>query len=234
MVISARLFIQALRVALVAATALCPLQARALNPLALISETYTHWKDRLFGADHAKPALVDAPALGPITIEVEHPLRFSIDLSAPERDFAKGKSRYRVLELAQPLEHAAVRVQVIAQHKRHGHGNVVFNPLLYVLGDGDNARDPVVVKPLHLDIRPFRRTRLLGCVTLENVQRFAVATAADSIGKSYETDVRDAVKAPTPGGFYYTTDAVKVSLPYADSGVLIIEITKENKAGEGC
>ncbi len=232
--ISTRLFIQASRLALVTAMALCPLQARAVNPLSLISETYSHWKDRLFGANHVKPALIDAPALGPITMQPGHPQRFTIDSKAPERDFAKGKSHYRVVELAQPLDHVAVRVQVIAQHKQKGRGNAVFKPLLYVLGDGDNARDPVDVKPLHLDIRPFRRTRLLGCVTLENVQRIAVATAADAVGKSYETDVRDAVKAPTPGGFYYTTDAVKVALPYAATGLLIIEITQEDKAGQGC
>lgn len=217
-----------------AAVASCPLHARAANPLSLISETYSHWKDRLFGADHAKPALIDAPALGPITMQPGHPQRFAIDAQAPERDFARGRSHYRVIELAEPIEHAALRVQVIPQRKHEGRGRDVFKPLLYGLGDGDNVRDPVEVKPLHLDIRPFRHTRLLGCVPMENVQRIAVATAVDTVGKSYETEVRDAVKAPTPGGFYYTTDAVKVSLPYAATGVLILEITKEDQAGKGC
>ena len=229
-----RFFNRVSRIALVVAIAACPLHAHAANPLSLIGETYLHWKDRLFGADHAKPAQVDAPALGPIMMQPGHPQRFVIDATAPEREFSKGKSHYRIIELAQPLEHAAVRVQVVAQRKQKGRGHEVFKPLLYGLGDGDNVRDPVEVKPLHLDIRPFRRTRLLGCVPMENLQRFAVATAADSVGKSYETDVRDAVKAPTPGGFYYTTDAVKVALPYAAGGVLIIQITQEDKAGKGC
>ena len=222
------------RFAIVFAITACPLHALAANPLTLISETYSHWKDRLFGAGHATPTEIDAPAHGPITMQPGHPQRLAIDANAPERDFAKGKSHYRVIELTQPLEHVAVRVQIVAQHKHEGRGHEVFKPLLYGLGDGDNARDPVEVKPLHVDIRPFRRTRLLGCVTLENVQRIAVATAADAVGKSYESDVRDAVKAPTPGGFYYTTDAVKVMLPYAATGVLILQITKEDAAGKGC
>jgi hypothetical protein len=221
-------------VAVLGAIATCSLHAFTANPLALLGETYSHWKDRLFGSDHVAPALIDAPAQGPIAMQPGHPQRFAIDAKAPARDFAKGKSYYRVIELAQPLEHAAIRVQVIAQRKHEGRGHEVFKPLLYGLGDGDNARDPIEVKPLHVDIRPFRRTRLLGCVPMENVQRIAVATAADAIGKSYESDVRDAVKAPTPSGFYYTTDAVKVKLPYAATAVLILEITKENAAGKGC
>ncbi|MFI4970388.1 MAG: hypothetical protein ACHP7D_09290 [Lysobacterales bacterium] len=215
------------------AIALCALPAKA-NPLTLIGETYSHWKDRLFGAGHAQPAVIDAPASGPVAMQPGHPQRVAIDAGAPMRDFAKGRSHYRLIELAQPLEHAAVRVQVVTRHRDEGRGREAFKPLLYVLGDGDNARDPVEVSPLHIDIRPFRRTRLLGCVTLDNVQRFAIATAADAIGKSYASDVRDAVKAPTPGGFYYTTDAVKVRLPYAATGILILEITREDAAGKGC
>jgi hypothetical protein len=46
--------------------------------------------------------------------------------------------------------------------------------------------------------------------------------------------VRDAVKAPTQGGFYYTTDAVKTKLPFAATGDLVLEVTREAKAGEGC
>lgn len=204
------------------------------NPLSLIGETFSTWKERLFGAHHATPATVDAPAEGKIELPPQQPMRFRVGAKAPERDFPKGKSRYRVFELPQEFEHAALRIQVVARHNEKGRGNAVFKPLLYVFGDGDEVRDTVEVKPLHLDIRPFRRTRLLGCVTLDKVQRFAVATAAAAVGKSYESEVRDAVKAPTQNGFYYATDAVKIKLPYADSGEMIIEITREPGNGEGC
>lgn len=224
---------RALSIALCITLALASGFAHA-NPLSLIGETYSHWKERLFGASHASPPVVDAPASGPIRMQPGHPLRIAIDRKSPEREFSKGASHFRRIELAEPIEHAAVRVQVVAQRKHEGRGHDVFKPLLYGLGDGDNARDPVEVKPLHLDIRPFRRTRLLGCVPMENVQRLAIATAAAAVGKSYESDVRDAVKAPTPGGFYYTTDAVKVALPYAATGVVILEITEEAEAGKGC
>lgn len=223
-----------LRVALAFALATCSLQAVAANPLNLIGETFSDWKTRLFGKGDQVAAVIDAPAQGPIQMKPDHPQRLRIDASVPEREFAKGKSTYRLIELPEALPHASVRIQVVAQNNPDGRGNVVYKPLLYVLDDGDVARDPVEAKPLHIDIRPFRRTRLLGCVTLDNVQRFAVATARDMIGKSYESEVRDAVKAPTKGGFHYSTDAVKVRLPYADSGVLILRVTEQKESGKGC
>ena len=64
--------------------------------------------------------------------------------------------------------------------------------------------------------------------------RFAVATEPGVVGKSYESEVRDAIKAPTQGGFYYATDAVKVKLPYADTGELTLEVTRESAPGKGC
>ena len=222
------------RSAIVVAMALVSLQVVAANPLTVVGETWSHWKDRLFGSGHPTPATIDAPATGPISMLPGHPQRLHVDSAAPERDFSKGSSHYRLIELPDELEHAAVRIQVIAQKKAHGRGHVVFKPLLYVLGSDDKPRDPVVAQPLHLDIRPFRRTRLLGCVTLDKVQRFAVATSADAVGKSYESEVRDAIKAPSQYGFQYSTDAVKVNLPYAASGVLVIEVTGEKSAGKGC
>ena len=69
---------------------------------------------------------------------------------------------------------------------------------------------------------------------VEQAHRFAVGTASDVVGKSYESEVREAVKAPTQGGFYYATDAVKVKLPWAATGELLLEVTREAEAGKGC
>lgn len=208
--------------------------APAANPLQLISETYTQWKERLFGAGHSAPAVVDAASSGPIALQPGHPQKLLIDADSPQREFEKGKSRYRVIELPNELEHAAVRLQVITERNHAGHGNTVFKPLLYVLGDGDSAGSAVEAKPLYLDIRPFRRTRLLSCMKLDKVRRFAIATAADAVGKFYESGVRDAVSAPTQRGFYYTTDAVKVKLPYVATGTLIIDVIPEDMGNKGC
>jgi len=216
--------------AALAALATCSIAA-ASNPLTAISETFSDWKDRLFGKP--KPIL-EAPAEGAITLKPDHSTRFRIDKAAPEREFPKGTSRYRVVDLPEELEHAAVRIQVTALPREHAFGHEVFKPFLYTLNADDSVRDAVEVKPLHLDIRPFRRTRLLGCATLDKVGRFAVATAPEVVGKSYESEVRNAIKAPTQGGFYYATDAVKVKLPYAETGELTLEVTKEPAAGKGC
>ncbi|HEY6893301.1 MAG TPA: hypothetical protein VI258_03980 [Rhodanobacteraceae bacterium] len=205
--------------------------AAAANPLTMIGETFSDWKDRLFGKP--KP-LIEAPAEGAIALKPEQPTRFRIEKTAPERAFPKGTSRYRVVDLPEELEHAAVRVQVTALPREHAFGHEVFKPFLYTLNADDTVRDTIEVKPLHLDIRPFRRTRLLGCATLDKLGRFAVATEPEVVGKSYESEVRDAIKAPTQGGFYYATDAVKVKLPYAETGELTLEVTRESAAGKGC
>ncbi|HEX7769024.1 MAG TPA: hypothetical protein VF422_03245 [Dokdonella sp.] len=207
--------------------------ATAANPLRAVGETFSQWKERLFGEGRERPHVVDAPATGTVMLPPGQPLRLTIGDSAPEREFPGGRSRYRVIELPAEQEQAAVRVQVIAVDNPAGRGNVVFKPWLYVLGDDDEIVSRVEVKPMHVDIRPFRPTRLLGCETLKNVRRFAVATTPEAVGKSYESKSRNAVKAPTRGGFYYATDAVKLKLPYAATGELVIDVPADGKA-EGC
>jgi hypothetical protein len=205
--------------------------ASAANPLSILGETFSDWKERLFGKPHRA---VDAPTEGPIELVPGKAVRIRIGKKAPERAFPKGRSRYRIVELPEGLDHAALRVQVAALPRENAFGHEVFKPLLYLLDVNESIVGTIEVKPLHLDIRPFRRTRLLGCVTLDAAHRFAVATDPAIVGKSYESEVRDAIKAPTQGGFYYATDAVKVKLPYAASGEIVLEATKESAPGKGC
>ena len=222
------------RILLGLACVLAAQPACAINPLRAIGETFSDWKTRLFGSEPDTPQVIDAADREPIALHPGQLVRFGVGNDSPEREFAKGTSHYRIVELPQELAHAALRVQVVAQGKEKGRGSTVFKPLFYVLDDDDTARAPVEVKPLHVDIRPFRRTRLLGCVTLDKVRRFAVATTPEVVGKAYQSEVREAVKAPTKGGFYYSTDAVKLRMPYAATGMLILEITAEKAANTGC
>ena len=205
--------------------------AYAANPLTAIGETFSDWKDRLFGKPNRT---IDAPADGTVSLAPKQPTRVKINEATPERDFPKGKSRFRVIDLPAGVEHAAVRVQITAMPRDGAFGHEVFKPYLYTLNADDTVRDTIEVKPLHLDIRPFRSTRLLGCTTLENVERFAIATQPEVVGKSYESEVRDSIKAPTQGGYYYATDAVKVKLPFAATGEVVLEVTQEPAAGKGC
>ncbi|HVT33492.1 MAG TPA: hypothetical protein VHE32_12640 [Rhodanobacteraceae bacterium] len=218
------------RIALAAAV-LVSASASVANPLSLIGETFSDWKERLFGKPHRT---VDAPADGAVELAPGTAMRIRIGKDAPERDFPKGRSRYRIVELPQGFDHAALRVQIVARPRESAFGHEVFKPLLYLLDANQSVVGTIEVKPLHLDIRPFRRTRLLGCVTLDAANRFAIATDPSFVGKSYESEVRDAIKAPTQGGFYYATDAVKVKLPYAASGEIVLDVTKESAPGKGC
>jgi len=205
----------------------------AAGPIGFVGETFHDWKERLFGKGHRVAEVVDAAPSGPIVLTPGQPLRVRIDARAPQREFAKGSSHYREIVLPQTLAHASLRLQVVTQ-RQHGIGNTVLKPLLYVHGEGDTLRDPVAVKPLHLDIRPFRKSRLLGCVRLDDVRRFILAADAGAVGKSYEAEVRDAVKAPTASGFYYTTDTIKARLPYAGTGTVILDISAEDSSKPAC
>lgn len=204
-----------------------PLHAMAGNP-------FVEWKERLFGARNVEPVIRDAPAEGSVVLGIKRPERLRIDEVAPERDFPQGRSRYREIELPRELEHVAIRVQVIARANEKGRGNVVYKPVFYLLNDDGSVRDSRPAEPLYLDIRPFKPTRLLSCVLLEDVRRIAVATTPDAIGKTFDSKARDKVKAPTKGNFYYSTDAVSVKLPFADTGELVLELTEEDRPDTGC
>ena len=117
----------------------------------------------------------------------------------------------------------------------HARGNSVFKPIIYVIGDDEQVRESQEAEPLLIDIQPFKRTRLLACVSLENVRRFAIATPAAAIDTFYETKSRSTLKAPkTSYGFYYSTEPVKVKLPYKATGEMVLEVTSEDTAGAGC
>lgn len=201
---------------------------------AFATNPFMVWKDRLFGERPSSPRVNEAPDAGVVVLGFDRPVRIVVGTDAEQEEFPKGKSRYREIELSREFEHVAVRVQVLAGSNPQGRGNAVFMPILYVLDDAEKVRDTVTVDPLQIDIRPFKPTRLLACVNLEKVRRFAVATPASAPGTFYESKSRDKVKAASKGGFYYSTDAVKVQLPYVETGELIIEVTRVNKKGEGC
>lgn len=201
---------------------------------AFAANPFTVWKDRLFGDKPSSPRVHNAPEVGVVVLGFDRPERIVIGPDTDPRDFPKGQSRYRDIELSREFGHIAVRIQVLAESNPQGRGNAVFKPILYVFDDDGKVRDSVMVEPLQIDIRPFKPTRLLACVNLEKVRRFALATPASAPGKFYESKARDKVKASSKSGFYYSTEPLKVQLPYVDTGELIIEVARVNKKGDGC
>lgn len=201
--------------------------AIAGNPLA-------EWTDRLFGGRAASSNVQQAPAEGVVVLDLDRPERVRIDADAEQRDFPKGKSRFRELELPREYAHVAVRLQVIARPNPQGRGNAAFKPIIYVLDDNGNVRETKDAEPLQIDIRPFRPTRLLACIPLEKVRRLALATPLSANGQYFQSKPRDKVKAPSKGGFYYETNSIKVNLPYVDTGELIVEVARSGGKGEGC
>lgn len=174
--------------------------------------------------DAPKPGVVTAQP-GAITLLLDQPTRLPVDATAPEAELPRGRSYFRRVELGKPIDEALIQVRVIAQNAESGKRRTVFKPLLYLLDDEGNVRETVVVDPLKIDIRPFQTTELVGCVKVGKLSRFLVATTDKDVGTSYESGTRSSVKAASKGGFYYSTDAVNVKLPYAATGELVLTVS---------
>lgn len=201
--------------------------AFAGNPLA-------EWTQRLFGGRSDAPRVPLAPAEGVIVLDLERPERIRIDAQAEQRDFPKGRSRYRELELPREYAHVAVRLQVISRPNPAGRGNAAFKPILYVLEDDGSVRESRDAEPLQIDIRPFKPTRLLACIPVDKVRKLALATPSSAVGQFFQSSARDKIKAPSKGGFYYETNSIKSNLPYVDTGELVVEIVRAGGKGQGC
>ncbi|MBL8296734.1 MAG: hypothetical protein JNN30_00165 [Rhodanobacteraceae bacterium] len=182
-------------------------------------------REKLGGKPEApKPGIVMAQP-GAITLLLDQPTRLPVDVSAPEAELPRGRSYFRRVELGKPIDEALVQVRVIAQNVDNGKRRTVFKPLLYLLDDEGNVRETVAIDPLRIDIRPFQPTELVGCVKVKQLRRFLVATTDKDVGQSYESGTRGSVKAESKGGFYYSTDAVSVKLPYAATGELVLTVS---------
>ena len=198
-------------------------------------DTFSSWRDRMFSAIRDQDPLGDENSNLSIVPTMNVPERFVVSTQSPQREFPEGESHYRLIELSRTFAHVAVRLRVMAVPNPDGRGNAVFKPIIYVMDDNEKVRASHEAEPLLLDIQPFKRTRLLACVSLENVRRFAIATPAEAIGTFYETKSRSKLKAPkTNYGFYYSTEPVKVKLPYTATGEMVLEVTREDSAGAGC
>ncbi|WP_257388005.1 hypothetical protein [Tahibacter caeni] len=201
----------------VLAAGLCLAAAAAAGPL-------TWLRDKLTGKPEApKPGVVTAKP-GAVTLLPDQPTRLAVDVGAPEAELPRGRSYFRRVELVKPLDEALIEVRVIAQDTDGGKRRTVFKPLFYLLDDDGGVRETVEVDPLNIDIRPFQPTALVGCVKVGRLNRFLVATTEKDIGAHFETG-RSSVKAASKGGFYYSTDAVKVKLPYAATGELVLTVS---------
>lgn len=192
---------------------------------ALVSAGPVDWARRKLGGepDKPRPGVIEAQP-GAITLLPGQPTRFSVDEASPEAQLPRGRSFFRRVQLRERLDEALIEVRVIAQNSAASKFRTVFRPLFYLLDEEGNVRETVAVDPLKLDIRPFQATNLVGCVSVKQLSRFLVATVEADVGKSYESGARDSVKAASKGGFYYSTDAVKVKLPYAATGELVLTV----------
>lgn len=162
---------------------------------------------------------------GAVTLLLDQPTRLAVDATAPEAELPRGRSYFRRVELSKPIDEALIQIRVIAQDSAATKSRTVFKPLFYLLDDEGNVRETVAIDPLSIDIRPFQTTELVGCVKVRQLRRFLVATTEKDVGKAYESGARSSVKAPSKGGFYYSTDPVRMKLPYAATGEIVLTVS---------
>jgi hypothetical protein len=199
--------------------------ASLLGSTAAVAGPISWAREKLGGKpEQPKPGVVTAQP-GAITLLLDQPTRLPVDATAPEAELPRGRSYFRRVELSKPVDEALIHVRVIAQDSASGKNRTVFKPLFYLLDDEGNVRETVAVDALNIDIRPFQPTALVGCVKVRQLSRFLVATTEKEIGKAYESGSRSSVKASSSGGFYYSTEAVKVKLPYAATGELVLTVS---------
>ncbi len=199
--------------------------AALLASAAVTAGPITWAREKLGLKPEAPKAGVVTAQPGAITLLLDQPTRLPVDATAPEAELPRGRSYFRRVELSKPVDEALIRVRVIAQDSAASKGRTVFKPLLYLLDDEGNVRETVAVDPLSIDIRPFQTTELVGCVKVKQLSRFLVATDEKDVGKAYESGARSSVKASSKGGFYYSTDPVKVKLPYAATGEVVLTVS---------
>lgn len=207
--------------------------AALLSLPALASAGPIDWARRKLGGepDKPKPGVIAAQP-GAITLLPGQPTRFTVDEASPEAELPRGRSFFRRVQLRERLDEALIEVRVIAQDSSASKFRTVFKPLFYLLDEEGNVRETVAVEPLKIDIRPFQTTNLVGCVSVKQLSRFLVATVEADVGKSYESGSRDSVKAASKGGFYYSTEAVKVKLPFAATGELVLTVKPRPSAAD--
>jgi hypothetical protein len=199
--------------------------AALLVSAAVTAGPITWVREKLGMKPEAPKAGVVTAQPGAITLLLDQPTRLPVDATAPEAELPRGRSYFRRVELSKPVDEALIRVRVIAQDSATSKSRTVFKPLLYLLDDEGNVRETVAVDPLSIDIRPFQTTELVGCVKVKQLSRFLVATNEKDVGKAYESGARSSVKASSKGGFYYSTDPVKVKLPYAATGEIVLTVS---------
>jgi hypothetical protein len=201
--------------------------ALALPPPVHAANPFDWLQDKLRGkSDREKVATAaELRDRGPISLKPGEPVRFLVGDDSPDAELPKGHSHFRRVEMQGSVAKAHVRVTVLAQDAESGRTRSVFKPVLYLLDEEGNVRKTVEFESLEPDLRAFKRTQLVGCATADDVQRLLVATPADAVGKNYESAARDAVKAPTQSGFFYSsTEGSKLKLPYAATGELVLDV----------
>jgi hypothetical protein len=179
------------------------------------------------------PARVADNADTPIALAPGTEVRVPIDAASPVAKLGDDDIRYLRFTLTQPLPHARIEVRVTTQRHSSSPRFTVLAPQLVILDGDGGIRKAEPLQPLSLDIEPFRRTELHGCMRVDDLGSFLVATDPSHVGRRYEFNARAKTASHPDHGFYSVQAPMNVFLMYADSGEVLLRVVADAD-GEDC
>lgn len=160
-----------------------------------------------------------------VRLEPGEEVRAHFDDTLPTARVRGKEVRYLRFGLPEALEHARIEMEVTTQRHSGNPRFTVLAPQLVLLDRGGDIERIVPVQPLVLDIEPFRRTRLHGCVDARELRGFLVATDPDHVGRRYEFNASPNNVARAPDrGFGTPRQSIRVFMHYADAGDVLLRV----------
>lgn len=192
------------------------------------------WFRDLFREPKSVPVKISSVNEAPIALRPGKALQLRLDSLAPEFEFADGASRYRRITLTRPLDKAVIRFRVLTQHHEASPRFTALAPELHILNDSGLIRESMPVRPLKLNIAPFRPAELRGCLQVDHLRSFLLAADTDQVDRRYRYNARTRSASYPQRGFYRSDAPINVSLTYAGVGELVLRVLPASKAAALC
>ncbi|HET8899455.1 MAG TPA: hypothetical protein VFN09_11855 [Rhodanobacteraceae bacterium] len=180
------------------------------------------------------PLIEITGATGAYVLAPGKQVRVQIGSTSPVASVDGASIRYQRIKLPTLLKHARIEVRVTTQRHKTSPRFTILAPQAVLL-DGDGEIVAVrPLQPLALDIEPFRRTQLHGCIEVDNLAGFLLATDPSRVGDRYEFEARPKPGSHPDRGFYSARSTMRVFMRYADSGELLLRVVDADATPGSC
>ena len=182
------------------------------------------WLHRKLAVEEPEVPLVSTGDDSIVRLEPDEEVRAHFDDALPVAHIDGKEVRYLRFGLPEVLGHARIELEVTTQRHSGNPRFTVLAPQVVILDRGGGVRRVAPVQPLLLDIEPFRRTRLHGCVDAHELRGFLVTTDPDHVGRRYEFDARPSTARVPDRGYGTSRQPIRVFMHYADAGDALLRV----------